>query len=74
MASTWFGKAGYLHNLTDSSPTQNVVASWIDEFVEAIENNEDPVIDGHQGFENLLFINSVYRSIEEKSVINLNYE
>lgn len=56
-------KPGKLHTYTDF-PTVSWTAEWIREFAAAIAAGQAPPISGREGWENLAFILSAYRSME----------
>ena len=56
-------KPGKLHTYTDF-PTVSWTAEWIREFAAAIAAGQEPPISGREGWENLAFILSAYRSME----------
>ena len=63
-------KPGQLHKYT-KLPEVNWTGEWIRDFVSAVRSGSEPVIGGREGWENMAFILSAYRSMEIGAPINV---
>jgi predicted dehydrogenase len=63
-------KPGRMHRYTKFEDV-SWTAEWVKSFVAAVREGREPEVSSREGWENLAFISSAYRSLEEKAPIDI---
>lgn len=63
-------KPGKLHKLR-KFPTVSWTSEWVKEFATSVRENGEPPVSSREGWENLAFIESAYRSMEEGRALEI---